>query len=433
MNRIVDKERQKIELVRYSADGSEIVTYSESGVIKRWLISSKECVKTFTIAKSSTQRTAFRPDFKTRLITNGFEIIEYEVGSDKQMMVYKAESSILSLAYSPDGKKVIAGLIKGAIIQWDTDSGQVLTQSQTFSSTVKNAIYNFNGNKIIGCFNNNLIKEWLLKSGQCINTYSYSWAYSKPSIAYCYDDSRFSVSSEEHVVEYSTKTGEILRKYSDMSSFVICLAYSYNGKKLVAVSSRESIVWDTETGNVLRYYEEALSKIKLIDFSPSGDRFCTVPAERNILHEWDTKSGELIRKYEGEFPHLIKIKYHRDGKTLLGLAKNNKICKWDVSTGEPQPPYDKPRIFKTANIYDKFKDINTHMDICNDGDRLLGYGPNHPIFEEFSNSGSVFLVNRIPVDSGLMINGCSFRNLHPNSKISIELKKDLLQNDVIFD
>ena len=433
MSRIVDKERQKIEVVRYSADGSEIVTHSESGVIKRWQISSKECVETFTIAKSSTQRTAFRPDFKTRLITNGLEIIEYEVGSDKQIMVYKADSSILSLAYSPDGKKVVAGLFQGEIIQWDTDSGKVLTQSLRFTSTVKNAIYNFNSDRIIACFDNNLIKEWLLKSGKCINTYSYSWTYSEPSIAYSNDDSRFSVSIEEQVIEYSTKTGEILHKYSDMSSSIICLAYSHDGEKLVALSSRESRVWDTSTGKVLPLYENALLKVRYIDFSPSGDRFCTVPANRNILHEWDTKSGELIRKYEGEFPHLIKIKYHRDGETLLGLAKNNKICKWDVSTGEPQPPYDNPRTFRTANIFDTFRDINTHMDICNDGDRLLGYGPNYPIFEEFSNSGSFFLVNRIPVDPGLLVNGCSFHNLHPDSKISDKLKKTLLRNEALFE
>lgn len=432
MSRIVDKERQKIELVSYSVDGSEIVTHSESGVIKRWSIISKECIETFTIAKSSTQKTAFRPDFKTRLITNGLEIIEYEIGSDKQIMVYKANSSITSLAYSPDGKKVVAGLFQGEIIQWDTDSGQVLTQSLRFTSTVKNAIYNFNGDRIIACFNNNLIKEWLLKSGKCINTYSYRWDYSKPSIAYSNDDSRFSVSVEDQVIEYSTKTGEILHKYSDMSSFIEYLAYSHDGKKLVAVGSRESIVWNTETGDVLRCYEEALSKIKSIDFSPSGECFCTIPRDGSRIHEWDTKSGELIKKYEGSFPHLIKIKYHRDGETLLGLAKNNKICKWDVSTGEPQPPYDNPRIFRTANIFDKFRDINTHKDICNDGDRLLGYGPKYPIFEEFSNSGSVYLVNRIPVDPGLMVNGCSFRNLHPDSKISDELKTSLLQNEVLF-
>ncbi len=429
---VTDKIQQEIELIRYSVDGKEIITYSKNGTIKKWSVSTGKRTEQYFLEKETIQITSYNADSSKRIITNsGFAVNEFIVGTGELIMSYHADSSVISLSYSPDGKRIVAGLHGGQIQQWSTLSGNCLTLSKTYSNKIHNAIYSFDNKQIIACIGNNMVKEWIVKTGKYINTYSYPSIHYKSHIAYSTDKTKFAVSSDYNILEYSTVNGKLIQEYRGDST-VIFIAYNFDGTKIIGVGSKDTKVWDTRTGNLSYGLEKALSKIRFVTFSPNGNRLATISDHGSSIEEWDTNTGEFIQRYSNFILNLAIVKYQYDGRTLITLTQNNKMCKWDVESGEMLSPYNKIR-YLNRGIYNGAADgVNTYLDICNDGDTALSYQTDYQIFEEFSLNRATFLQNRILHYSGLLVNGCSFKNLHPKSQLSSDFIKIMQQHEAIF-
>lgn len=428
-----DRIRKEIEIIRYSADGKEIITHSMSGIIKKWSVSTGKCLETHFEEKRTIDNVAYSSDFKKRLrINNGFSINEYEVDTGKLIMNYEADDSIRSFAYSPNEERIVAGLSGGQIQQWSTISGQKLSISKAFSSEIRCATYSSDNKRIIAYFADGYAREWLISTKKCINSYFINARHYKNCITYSPNSEKFAISSDCDVLEYSTETGELIQKYGSASRTIKCIAYSSDGKKIITGGGIETKVWLVTSGECIRTFKKPLSDIIFITFCPSGDRFATISEHASDINEWDADSGEFIKRYSGYYNHLVKIKYNLDGKRLISFSKNNKICKWDVKTGEMLSPYNKPRYFSPGSFFEKFNDVNTYLDICNDGDKVLSYQESSQILEEFSLTGETFFQNKILFYAGLLINDCSFKNLHPDSNISENFKIVMLQYGAVF-
>ena len=77
---------------------------------------------------------------------------------------------VYSVAYSPDGTKIVSGSHDNTIKIWDANTGQCLKTLEGHSLDVNSVAYSPDGTKIISGSYDNTIKIWDANTGQCIKT-----------------------------------------------------------------------------------------------------------------------------------------------------------------------------------------------------------------------------------------------------------------------
>ena len=75
-----------------------------------------------------------------------------------------------SVAYSPDGTKIISGSDDKTVKIWDANTGECLKTLEGHSNYVNSVAYSPDGSKIISGSNDDTVKIWDANTGQCLKT-----------------------------------------------------------------------------------------------------------------------------------------------------------------------------------------------------------------------------------------------------------------------
>jgi WD40 repeat protein len=151
-------------------------------------------------------------------------------------------------------------------------------------------------------------------------------------------------------------------------------------------------------------------------YSMDGRRILSA-SDDNTIKEWSAETGECIWTYEGYSISVESAVYSADGRKILSGSWDGTIKEWSVETGECI------RTYKDAGSVESV--VYSH-----DGRKILSACGNGTIEEWSVETGKcVRTIKNIP---GLFIQGCSFKNLHPLSKISDKIKAILKQYGVKF-
>ena len=79
-------------------------------------------------------------------------------------------SVVYSVAYSPDGTKIISGSYDQTIKIWDANTGECLKTLEGHIEPVQSVAYSPDGTKIISGSVDKTIKIWDANTGQCLKT-----------------------------------------------------------------------------------------------------------------------------------------------------------------------------------------------------------------------------------------------------------------------
>ena len=96
---------------------------------------------------------------------------------------------VASVAYSPDGTKIISGSDDYTIKIWDANTGQCLKTLEGHSLFVNSVAYSPDGTKIISGSDDNTIKIWDANTGECLKTFE-GHSESVNSVAYSPDGTK---------------------------------------------------------------------------------------------------------------------------------------------------------------------------------------------------------------------------------------------------
>ena len=154
---------------------------------------------------------------------------------------------VYSVAYSPDGTKIVSGSDDKTIKIWDANTGQCLKTLEGHSNRVFSVAYSPDGTKIISGSEDKTIKIWDANTGQCLQTLEVhsNWV---SSVAYSPDGTKIISGSYDNTVKiWDANTGECLKTLEGHSDCVHSVSYSPDGKKIISVSDDGTIkIWGIE-------------------------------------------------------------------------------------------------------------------------------------------------------------------------------------------
>lgn len=197
---------------------------------------------------------------------------------------------VLGLAFSPDGKLVASSGFDGQVIVWDAVTGKMIKKFDVQDSVFEVA-FSPDGKSLIAGLS---VKEefivWDTKTWEILNTFEgdQSWDLSLSK-----DGSKM-ISAGGGIHEanlWDVKTGKLLFNFQkETDGFAEAVSYDPNGK-LVALGDGYGYVffWDTTTGELIKEFhiDAEYRGISAIAFNPDGTKIATVGA-KVIIWNLDT-------------------------------------------------------------------------------------------------------------------------------------------------
>jgi len=203
----------------------------------------------------------------------------------------KIFGSVLSVAFSPDGKILATGYSNGIIdLQPLSDSEQIVSCSG-HTNWVRSVCFSPDGQTLASCSDDCSVRLWNVNTGECF---------------------------------------KILSAHTDR---VESICFRPDGQTLASCSDDCSVkLWNVNTGECLKTFLAHVDLVESICFSPDGQTLASASKDCNVKL-WNVSTGKCLKTLLGHTRRVWSVTFSPDGQTLISSSGDYTIRVWNIKTG----------------------------------------------------------------------------------------------------
>jgi len=279
-----------------------------------------------------------------------------------------------SLAFSPDGKQLASGHQYGSVRLWDVDAileGKeesmgpkkpgvkrrpwVHTKVSIGAVSIVSLAFSADGKRLAAGSEDYRITILDSASGKVLR----SWVGHQAAVvalAFSPDGKRLATASHDRSVKvWDPYSGKELLRLTGHAGPVHAVAYSPDGKSIAtAIDNAHIRLWDATTGKPRHTLEGQQGQVLSLAFSPDGKRLAAGYREA-VVSQWDLAAGKKLTtsrhgsQYNFHEPMVRNVLYSLDGKHLVSVG-GGSARKWNSETGsggDQVGQFDGPRVVQS--------------------------------------------------------------------------------------
>jgi DNA-binding beta-propeller fold protein YncE len=240
-------------------------------------------------------------------------------------------SDVRSVAFSPDGKRLVSGSWDQTLKVWDVQTGQEALTLKGHTAFITSVAFSPDGKCVVSGSYDKTLNVWDTQTGQQTLTLK-GHTGSVSSVAFSPDGKRLLSGSRDQTLKvWDARTGqETLKGHTGLVSSV---AFSPDGKRLLSGSFQTVKVWDAQTGQETLTLKGHTLGVKSVAFSPDGQRLASA-SDDNTVKVWDAQTGQEILTLKGHTHFVNSVALSPDGKRLASASVDKTVKVWDAPTSQ---------------------------------------------------------------------------------------------------
>jgi WD40 repeat protein len=241
--------------------------------------------------------------------------------------------SVTSVAYSPDGTKVVSGSHDKNVRIWDAQSGRNIKVLKHHNQAVLSVAFSPDGTKIISGSNDKTVRIWDAKSGRKI-ALLIGHSSCVESVAFSPDGTRIASGSSDKTVRiWDAQSGRHIALLEGHSGQVTSVAFSPGSTKIVSGSVDETVrIWDAQSACDLALLKGHSSRVTSVAFSPDGTRIISGSDDKTV-RIWDAQSGHETSLLKGHGSCVESVAFSPDGTRIASGSRDKTVRIWDAQSG----------------------------------------------------------------------------------------------------
>ena len=334
--------------VAFSHDGQRIVSGGADGTVRVWDANSQLPVGQPVEIGDDVYAVAFHPDDR-RVASGGnggVRIFDPTTGSpgdalDGGGMVML---TVLTLAFSPDGHRVIASGMDPAIRMWNVDTRTAIGSATGHTAAVTSVAFSPDGNRIASSSHDGTVRIWNSdnhRSGghQVTVPGSVDGAPFAKAVALAPDSSRLVAGFTDGTLQIvDTDSGRPLKPpMRGHRGAIDFAAFGPDGHRIASAGVDRTVrIWNADTGEAIgQPRPEHTANIVQLVFSPDGRRVLST-SDDNTIRVWDADSGRPVgTALLGHEVYFGNVAFSPDGRVIAAGGAGNTVRLWDAATGTP--------------------------------------------------------------------------------------------------
>jgi WD40 repeat protein len=154
------------------------------------------------------------------------------------------------------------------------------------------------------------------------------------SVAFSPDGTVLASGSDDNtVIQWSTQTGQELRRVQGANSDVTCVAFTApDGRRLVAGGADAQVtLWEANSGwhlHMLGHRDD----VRSVACSPDGALLASGSNDTTV-NVWDAQTGALLRTLAGHTAEVSSIAFSPGGRVLASASQDGTVKLWDATSG----------------------------------------------------------------------------------------------------
>jgi WD40 repeat protein len=280
--------------VAFSPDGTRIVSGGEDGTVWLWTLDGKTLAEPFLGHDGPVLSVAFSPgDDGTRIVSGSQDgtVLLWRLVGKPAVEPFKgrgADSELLSVAFSPEGKRIVSiGLHDGAIRLWKLDGEAFAEPFKEHHRKLTSVAFSSDGTRIVSGGLDGTVRLWTL-DGKALAEPFKGHDGRVTSVAFSPDGTRIVSGSIDGTVRLWALDGKAAGEpFWGHDGAVLSVAFSHDGKHIVSGGNDHTVrLWALDGKALAEPFKGHDGRVTSVAFSPDGTRIVSGSIDDGTVRRW---------------------------------------------------------------------------------------------------------------------------------------------------
>jgi WD40 repeat protein len=328
--------------------------------IRIWRVDTGEPAAAWPGPKSPIASLAFSPDGKRLVSGGGYlrkgEVKVWDVAGRKEILSFDRHSaSVFAVACSPDGKRIATGGYDHMIYLWDAETGGILFTLGGHRSAISCLAFSHDPKHplLASASWDQSAKVWDVGTGQEMYTLR-GHDQLGTSVAFDREDQRLVTTSRDRTVKvWSADRGsQRVEMAAADSIWITSLAFHPRGRRLAAAARLGDtvVLWQPNMGVPYGGTREGRN---CMAYSSDGKLLAAAVEEKDqhVVKVYDAENNAALLTLPGFRGEIASVAFSPDDKLLATACRDGVARLWEVSHGKLRSSLERHKLAVTSVVF----------------------------------------------------------------------------------